>query len=81
MLAADPALPSLERPIDERSESDHGNARERGDGPAQKEHDEKDGRERDEHGAPESREGTRGFSAGRNQRAATLRAMKPRSRR
>jgi len=49
-------LPPPHRPVKERSESDHGDARERRDGPAQKEHDEKDGRERDEHGAPESRE-------------------------
>lgn len=57
MQACRPALPSLERPPDERPESDHRDARERGDGPAQKEHDEKHARERDEHRAPESREG------------------------
>ena len=49
-------LPPPHRPVKERSESDHGDARERRDGTAQEEHDEKDGRKRDEDSAPESRE-------------------------
>jgi len=39
--------------VNEGSEGDHGAARERGDGPAQEEHDEKDGRESDPHGEGE----------------------------
>ena len=48
-------LPPPHRPVKERSESDHGDARERRDGSAEEEHHEKDTRERDEDTAPESR--------------------------